>query len=79
MCKWRQVRDIYVRCGHTYALPDELIPCVDRFCKFSETHPRDCGPNCRTTCWQYRQFPEQYDRTLDRQCPSCQQNRGGGR
>ncbi|KAF8228193.1 hypothetical protein L208DRAFT_1146822, partial [Tricholoma matsutake] len=47
------------------------IQCDDRFCKFSTTHPDNCSPNCLQTCWQYRQFPEQYNRTLDRVCPAC--------
>ncbi|TFK76473.1 hypothetical protein BDN72DRAFT_852786 [Pluteus cervinus] len=39
------------------------IGCDDRYCKFSQAHPEDCGPNCKTTCWQYRQFPEQYGKS----------------
>ncbi|KAF8980790.1 hypothetical protein BDQ17DRAFT_1380381 [Cyathus striatus] len=70
MCRLRQVVEIYALCGHRYA----LIRCEDRFCKFSVTHPGNCGPDCRKTCWQYRQFPEQYDRTIQRLCPNCQQD-----
>ncbi|KIP09130.1 hypothetical protein PHLGIDRAFT_51166, partial [Phlebiopsis gigantea 11061_1 CR5-6] len=37
------------------------IQCDDRFCKFSTTHPPDCvSPRCTDTCWQYRQFPQQF-------------------
>ncbi|KAF8077974.1 hypothetical protein FPV67DRAFT_1463679 [Lyophyllum atratum] len=60
MCKWRQVQHIFAQCNHVYNLPDEMIQCDDRWCKFSTIHPADCGPNCKTTCWQYRQFPQQY-------------------
>ncbi|KAH8114250.1 hypothetical protein DFH11DRAFT_1596760 [Phellopilus nigrolimitatus] len=41
-------------------------------CKFSPNHPIDClPPNCQRTCWQYRQYPEQYTPHLDRFCPAC--------
>ncbi|THU90720.1 hypothetical protein K435DRAFT_968547, partial [Dendrothele bispora CBS 962.96] len=48
----------------------------DRYCKFSVRHPPDCGPNCSRTCWQYRQFPEQYHPHLNSFCPGCLQNTG---
>ncbi|KAF9264704.1 hypothetical protein L218DRAFT_197784 [Marasmius fiardii PR-910] len=55
------VQNTYSRCGHIIRLPDELIPCYDRYCKFSVAHPPDCtGSQCRDKCWQYKQFPEQY-------------------
>ncbi|GLB34981.1 putative cyclin family protein [Lyophyllum shimeji] len=59
MCRWRQVQHIFALCNHVYNVPDEMIQCDDRWCKFSTTHPADCGPNCKNTCWQYRQFPQQ--------------------
>ncbi|KAJ3786620.1 hypothetical protein GGU10DRAFT_351348 [Lentinula aff. detonsa] len=71
MCRYRQVQNTYSRCGHVIREPDELIPCADRFCKFSAYHPPDCGPNCSKTCWQYRQFPEQYNPLVNNVCPSC--------
>ncbi|RDB21342.1 hypothetical protein Hypma_011577 [Hypsizygus marmoreus] len=72
MCKWRQVQHIFTLCNHVYSLPDEMIRCDDRWCKFSTTHPSNCGPNCKNTCWQYRQFPEQYNRTIARLCYACE-------
>ncbi|KAF9451054.1 hypothetical protein P691DRAFT_664039, partial [Macrolepiota fuliginosa MF-IS2] len=36
------------------------IECDDRYCKFSKKHPQYCGVDCVKTCWQYRQFPQQY-------------------
>ncbi|KAH6918609.1 hypothetical protein BKA70DRAFT_21932 [Coprinopsis sp. MPI-PUGE-AT-0042] len=66
-----RITDVFQGCGHAYRLPDEMLQCDDRFCKFSTTHPDNCGPNCKTSCWQYRQFPEQIHRTFDRKCPSC--------
>ncbi|KAJ4469459.1 hypothetical protein C8J55DRAFT_524013 [Lentinula edodes] len=71
MCRYRQVQNTYSRCGHVIREPDVLIPCADRFCKFSAYHPPDCGPNCSKTCWQYRQFPEQYNPLINNVCPSC--------
>ncbi|KAG5715239.1 hypothetical protein E4T56_gene3029 [Termitomyces sp. T112] len=80
MCKWRQVQHFYAVCKHAYNLPDELIQCEDRYCKFSSTHPGgavDCGPKCRNTCWQYRQFPQQYNRTFQQMCQKCLQGQSG--
>ncbi|KAM6500545.1 hypothetical protein JOM56_003559 [Amanita muscaria] len=71
MCRFLQVQEHYTLCGHSYRRPDQELRCNDRFCKFSSAHPKDCGPNCSTTCWQYRQFPEQYHRTTHAQCPIC--------
>ncbi|KAJ7582740.1 hypothetical protein C8J56DRAFT_955593 [Mycena floridula] len=71
MCRYRQVQNTYLRCGHSVRLPDQLIACDDRFCKFSARHPSNCGPNCGTTCWQRKQFPEQYNPHIDNYCPSC--------
>ncbi|KAJ7285863.1 hypothetical protein C8J57DRAFT_650746 [Mycena rebaudengoi] len=62
MCRWRQVQNTYAGCGHVYQLPDQEIHCDSVKCKFSPYHPRNCGPSCSTTCWQYRQFPEQFAR-----------------
>ncbi|KAF8894589.1 hypothetical protein BD779DRAFT_850841 [Infundibulicybe gibba] len=73
---WRQVQDTY-KCGHVYSVPDKLIPCEDRYCKFSPLHPDDCGSNCGKTCWQYRQFPEQYNLKLDRLCLRCEREGPG--
>lgn len=75
MCRWRRVRNIY-NCGHYVDLEDELVQCVDSRCKFSDMHPAQC-PNCRSTCWQYRQFPETYFPQLDRPCADCRR-RGAG-
>ncbi|KAJ6524593.1 hypothetical protein DFH09DRAFT_186012 [Mycena vulgaris] len=71
MCKWRLVSNDYTGCGHVYSLPGEEIHCENIHCKFSPNHPRDCGRNCRRTCSQYHQFPEQHTRTIGGRCPSC--------
>ncbi|KAK0489713.1 hypothetical protein EDD18DRAFT_1186623, partial [Armillaria luteobubalina] len=61
MCRRRQVRNIYIRCGHAISLPEEYIRCEQSNCKFSLFHPASCKPPaCLQTCWQYRRFPEQY-------------------
>ncbi|KAF8163277.1 hypothetical protein B0H34DRAFT_316322 [Crassisporium funariophilum] len=52
MCRWRQIEDTYAFCNHTYRLPDEMVYCPERDCKFSPAHPPNCGPRCSTTCWQ---------------------------
>ncbi|THV08337.1 hypothetical protein K435DRAFT_8132 [Dendrothele bispora CBS 962.96] len=39
--------------------PEEEIKCDLVNCKFSPAHPHNC-PRCQQTCWQYRQFPQQY-------------------
>ncbi|KAJ6547535.1 hypothetical protein B0H19DRAFT_1166169 [Mycena capillaripes] len=73
MCKWRQVRHNYTVCGHVWDIPQEEILCQSTRCKFSPQHPQNCGPNCRQTCWQYHQFPEQHTRTIAGRCPRCTQ------
>lgn len=70
MCCLRQVRNYYTRCGHGITLPDEEIKCDARDCKFSPNHPRHC-PQCKATCWQTRQYPQQYSPHLDAFCPDC--------
>ncbi|KIJ69435.1 hypothetical protein HYDPIDRAFT_123921 [Hydnomerulius pinastri MD-312] len=53
MCHWRRVQNTYKRCGHVYDLPDEMIQCDNKFCKFSPMHPSTCvPPSCTNTCWQ---------------------------
>ncbi|PBK91095.1 hypothetical protein ARMGADRAFT_933202, partial [Armillaria gallica] len=55
------VRNVYLRCGHTVNLPEEIIRCEQSTCRFSLFHPADCKPPaCLKTCWQYRRYPEQY-------------------
>ncbi|RDX47495.1 hypothetical protein OH76DRAFT_1354126 [Lentinus brumalis] len=72
MCHWRRVRNYYKRCRHYLDLPDEMIQCDDRHCKFSDRHPPDCrGARCIQTCWQYRQFPQQYQPVIDGYCSTC--------
>ncbi|KIM52412.1 hypothetical protein SCLCIDRAFT_141149 [Scleroderma citrinum Foug A] len=74
MCRWRHVRNVYLACGHAFTLPDELIVCDNRNCKFSPNHPPDCTPpKCKQTCWQYRQYPQQYSPNINSMCPTCQQ------
>ncbi|KAG1772650.1 hypothetical protein EDD22DRAFT_376551 [Suillus occidentalis] len=74
MCHWRRVRNTYNQCGHVFDLADEMIRCDDRYCKFSSSHPNTCvPPSCTTTCWQYRQFPQQFNRFIDSVCPGCTQ------
>ncbi|KAF8889801.1 hypothetical protein BD779DRAFT_1518926 [Infundibulicybe gibba] len=76
MCHWRQVYNVYLKCGHSQALPDEMIQCNKTTCVFSPYHPQSCvPPKCTATCWQYRQFPEQYSPKINRACPACA--RGG--
>ncbi|KAK0473935.1 hypothetical protein IW261DRAFT_663191 [Armillaria novae-zelandiae] len=61
MCRRRQVRNVYLKCGHGENLPEEIIPCEQSNCRFSPFHPANCRPpTCHQTCWQYRRFPEQY-------------------
>ncbi|KAJ7219245.1 hypothetical protein GGX14DRAFT_435284, partial [Mycena pura] len=72
MCRWRQVQHHYTDCPHFVELPDEEIKCDSTECKFSPCHPDDCtGSSCRRTCWQYRQFPEQHNRTFRGKCSRC--------
>ncbi|KAL4264983.1 hypothetical protein AB1N83_000310 [Pleurotus pulmonarius] len=73
MCYLRQVRNIYKRCNHGVTQPDEEIKCNLVNCKFSPHHPPDCqGQQCIRTCWQYRQFPQQYSPHIDKLCPACE-------
>ncbi|KAI6109837.1 hypothetical protein F5141DRAFT_810955 [Pisolithus sp. B1] len=72
MCHWRRVQNTYKICGHVYDMPDEMIQCDNRYCKFSSTHPGTCvPPGCTNSCWQYRQFPQQYNPKIDTLCPRC--------
>ncbi|KAI5824681.1 hypothetical protein K523DRAFT_252709 [Schizophyllum commune Tattone D] len=59
---------VYLLCGHVV----NMIRCTSRTCKFSPNHPSTCmPPRCTLTCWQYRQFPEQYSPNISSYCPSC--------
>ncbi|KAJ6596863.1 hypothetical protein DFH09DRAFT_1132934 [Mycena vulgaris] len=71
MCRWRQVQHTYTGCGHIYQVPNQEILCESARCKFSPAHPKKCGPNCSSTCWQYHQFPEQHVLTIAGRCPRC--------
>ncbi|KAK0193091.1 hypothetical protein F5146DRAFT_531236 [Armillaria mellea] len=72
MCRRRQVRNIYLRCGHTFNLPEEIIQCEQSNCKFSLFHSSHCKPPiCLQTCWQYRRYPEQYSPSISGYCPFC--------
>ncbi|KAF9052609.1 hypothetical protein BJ165DRAFT_1441347 [Panaeolus papilionaceus] len=74
MCRWRQIQDTFATCGHSY----RLVYCPEPDCKFSPLHPTDC-PNCTTTCWQYRRFPEIINRQFGRLCPRCEEVAASGR
>ncbi|KAJ7721172.1 hypothetical protein DFH07DRAFT_858037 [Mycena maculata] len=53
MCYWRQVRNLYIQCGHAVNLVDEEIKCDLVRCRFSPVHPKNCaGQACIRTCWQ---------------------------
>ncbi|KAF9452990.1 hypothetical protein P691DRAFT_720397 [Macrolepiota fuliginosa MF-IS2] len=53
------------------------IKCDLAQCRFSPAHPPDCQlPHCKQTCWQYRQYPQQYSPHIDRFCPSCEVAQG---
>ncbi|PBK91100.1 hypothetical protein ARMGADRAFT_1166657 [Armillaria gallica] len=72
MCRRRHVRNVYLRCGHTVNLPEEIIRCEKANCKFSLFHPASCKPLvCLRTCWQYLRYPEQYSPNIYGYCPSC--------
>ncbi|KJA29898.1 hypothetical protein HYPSUDRAFT_245224 [Hypholoma sublateritium FD-334 SS-4] len=92
MCYFRQVRNVYKKCGHGLTLPDEevgqwrpfimnhsgrfnwrpQIKCDLPNCKFSPAHPSSCRPpKCTESCWQYRQYPQQYSPHIDSACPTC--------
>ncbi|KAL1755160.1 hypothetical protein FB107DRAFT_214238 [Schizophyllum commune] len=67
---------VYLLCGHVENMPDQLIMCTSRTCKFSPNHPSTCvPPECTRTCWQYRQYPEQYSPNLNAYCPTCSASR----
>lgn len=73
MCRRRLVSYIYSECGHPIPQPEQEVRCDSRYCKFSIIHPSTCLlPQCRLTCAQYRQFPEQYSRHISSSCPSCE-------
>lgn len=75
MCTRRHVCYIYTKCGHAYALPEQIIECDRTNCVFSPNHPSSCsGASCKKTCWQYRQPTEQYSPQLPEFCPTCVQN-----
>ncbi|KAJ7721488.1 hypothetical protein B0H16DRAFT_1602515 [Mycena metata] len=72
MCRWRHVRNLYLRCGHAENLPYIEIKCGSTTCKFSPNHPADCvPPKCSRTCNQYRLFPEQHTHSMDGVCTAC--------
>ncbi|KAK0494416.1 hypothetical protein EDD18DRAFT_1174090 [Armillaria luteobubalina] len=72
MCRRRHVRNVYLRCGHTVNLPEDIIQCKETHCKFSLFHPASCRPPvCQRTCWQYLRYPEQYSPHICGYCPSC--------
>ncbi|KAK0457908.1 uncharacterized protein EV420DRAFT_1545228, partial [Desarmillaria tabescens] len=72
MCRRRQVRNVYLQCGHAVNLPEIYIRCEESNCKFSIFHPASCkAPACLRTCWQYHRYPEQYSPHIDSYCPSC--------
>ncbi|TRM57161.1 hypothetical protein BD626DRAFT_225253 [Schizophyllum amplum] len=72
MCHWRRVRNVYLRCGHAENLPDQMIECGSRNCKFSPNHPPSCQPpRCTQTCAQYRLYPELYSPNIDGYCSEC--------
>ncbi|KAJ7280983.1 hypothetical protein C8J57DRAFT_1300573 [Mycena rebaudengoi] len=72
MCRWRHVRNLYLRRGHAENLPPVEVPCGSSNCKFSPNHPRNCVPPvCTRTCNQYHLFPEQYTPNVDGFCSAC--------
>ncbi|KAK0220556.1 hypothetical protein IW262DRAFT_1034650 [Armillaria fumosa] len=76
MCRRRHVRNIYVRCGHAFNLPEEIIQCEQSKCKFSLFHSAGCKPPiCLRTCWQYLRYPEQHSPHIGSYCPFCDQER----
>ncbi|TFK28878.1 hypothetical protein FA15DRAFT_633434, partial [Coprinopsis marcescibilis] len=51
------------------------IKCDLPTCKFSLTHPKSCQPpQCKKTCWQYHQYPQQYSPHINKRCPDCQKS-----
>ncbi|KAL1746464.1 hypothetical protein HDZ31DRAFT_34062 [Schizophyllum fasciatum] len=72
MCHWRRVQHVYQRCGHAVNLPEQLIECGSRNCKFSQFHPLTCvPPTCTRSCLQYRTYPESYTLTKASYCHAC--------
>ncbi|KAI0277773.1 hypothetical protein BGY98DRAFT_978043 [Russula aff. rugulosa BPL654] len=69
---------IYKRLANPYLISNTsqcVIPDASRTstytrCRLSPFHPANCV-NCKKTCWQYRQFPEQYAPQISSYCPSC--------
>ncbi|KIK93449.1 hypothetical protein PAXRUDRAFT_145081 [Paxillus rubicundulus Ve08.2h10] len=58
--------------GSGYTADPLQIKCDLRHCKFSPKHPPNCvPPQCTKTCWQYRQYPQQYAPQIDNKCPKC--------
>ncbi|KAJ6577812.1 hypothetical protein B0H19DRAFT_1121436 [Mycena capillaripes] len=70
MCRWRHVRNVYLRCGHTESLPPVEVKCTSIHCKFSPYHPSDCVA-CSQTCNQYHLYPEHYSPNVDGYCSAC--------
>ncbi|KAI6036608.1 hypothetical protein PISMIDRAFT_34538, partial [Pisolithus microcarpus 441] len=73
-----RVQNTYKICGHVFdmvirpCLTRPQIQCDNRYCKFSSAHPSTCvPPGCTNSCWQYRQFPQQYNPRIDALCPRC--------
>ncbi|KAF8209324.1 hypothetical protein K438DRAFT_1810843 [Mycena galopus ATCC 62051] len=80
MCRWRHVRNIYLRCGHAENLPPVEVKCSSTHCKFSPNHPAGCvPPSCSTRCNQYHLFPEHYNPNIDGFCSACTRAMGSGR
>ncbi|KAJ6577708.1 hypothetical protein B0H19DRAFT_1121137 [Mycena capillaripes] len=76
MCRWRHVRNVYLRCGHA----ESLVKCTSTRCKFSPNHPSNCvPPACSTSCNQYHLFPEHYNPNIDGYCSSCRSGGSGRR
>ncbi|KAJ7204945.1 hypothetical protein GGX14DRAFT_569085 [Mycena pura] len=68
MCRWRQVRNHYLRCGHAEILPPVEVHCESTACKFSPNHSATCDP---TTCRSTHIFPEKYTPNIDGYCLAC--------
>ncbi|CAL1701180.1 unnamed protein product [Somion occarium] len=59
-------------CGHAVNDPETTAVCEATNCIFSVNHPANC-PDCKKTCWQYHQYPEQYTVHPNDFCPACRQ------
>ncbi|KAH9943302.1 uncharacterized protein BXZ73DRAFT_97351 [Epithele typhae] len=69
MCRRRHVRTVY---NHGFTHPEEEVNCYGTNCIFSPNHPKDCtGERCKTKCWQYHTYPQQYVVNKDHDCPQC--------